>query len=281
MRCRLVCALSALVAAVAVLPTLAPLAYAPLPLGRVRPQGWLMRELQIQGSGLSGGFSSMWEPFYNSPWLGGNSSYQNWAALFPYVVHGFVGQAVLLNDTAQLLLVRGWLDYVVTHATATGWLGPDASPKDGMLYWPRLPLLIALFQLHEAEGSDGRLITAAIAWLRDASARLSALPMGYDWSGVRAQEFIFVCQYLIESPATPPSDLPFLWDFTMRLYSLGIGIVDYERDWFVEGAFPTGAVLEPDCNLTNHGVNQAMVGEGGGTGGIVGVCSVLVQGMGW
>ena len=33
--------------------TLAPLAYTPLPLGAIRPRGWLARQLRIQADGLT------------------------------------------------------------------------------------------------------------------------------------------------------------------------------------------------------------------------------------
>jgi hypothetical protein len=42
------------------------------------------------------------------------------------------------------------------------------------------------------------------------------------------------------------------------------GVIDYEGQWFVDpsegGWFPTGAVPGNQCNLSNHGVNEGMVG---------------------
>ena len=57
-------ALSTLAVAVAQTPTLVPLAYKPLKTGSVKPTGWLLRELRVQGDGLSGALldPSFYEP---------------------------------------------------------------------------------------------------------------------------------------------------------------------------------------------------------------------------
>jgi hypothetical protein len=45
-------------------PTLVPLAYKPLTIKNIKPTGWLMNELQVQGQGLSGALltTTFWEP---------------------------------------------------------------------------------------------------------------------------------------------------------------------------------------------------------------------------
>src|ERR1700752_1286215 len=43
-----------------------------LPLGSIRPSGWLRRQLEIQANGLSGHLDETWADFGpNSGWLGG------------------------------------------------------------------------------------------------------------------------------------------------------------------------------------------------------------------
>ena len=41
-------------------PKLLPCAYQPLPLGAIRPQGWLLNQLRIQADGLSGHLDEFW-----------------------------------------------------------------------------------------------------------------------------------------------------------------------------------------------------------------------------
>lgn len=68
----------AAVAASASAQNLQPLQYKPLKMGAVVPQGWLQRELQIQGAGLAGHFDEFYEPMQNSQWLGGTSTFEDW-----------------------------------------------------------------------------------------------------------------------------------------------------------------------------------------------------------
>ena len=87
--------------------------------------------------------------------------------------------------------------------------------------------------------------------------------MRYDYSGVRFQDWLWVIQYLIDSPATPAAELPFLYNMTNHIYTLGNAIVDYEHNWFVEGKFPTGPCTGNQETLTSHGVNQGMAMKSG------------------
>lgn len=84
-------------AAVAASP-LQPRALNALPYASVSPQGWLLEELQVQANGLSGAFPEFWGPVTNATWIGGNNKYEDWVEIFPYVLNGYVGQALLLKD---------------------------------------------------------------------------------------------------------------------------------------------------------------------------------------
>ncbi len=55
-----------------------PYVYQPLKLGQIKPTGWLYNELRLQGDGLAGQFQNFWEPMYNSQWLGGSSTFEDW-----------------------------------------------------------------------------------------------------------------------------------------------------------------------------------------------------------
>ena len=67
---------------------LAPSAFHPLPLGSVRPAGWLRRQLEIQANGLSGHLDETWPDVGpNSGWLGGTG--ESWER-GPYFLDGLI-----------------------------------------------------------------------------------------------------------------------------------------------------------------------------------------------
>ena len=112
--------------------SLLPLAWSPLPHGTVSPGGWLARQLRIQGDGMSGHFESFWGPVANTTWTGGDNYEGDWLEIFPYVLAGYVPQAILLNDTSQLAQSQRWIDNILEQqaASGTGWLGPPPSTRD-------------------------------------------------------------------------------------------------------------------------------------------------------
>ena len=55
-------------------PPLVPAAFIPLPLGSIKPRGWLQSQLRIQADGLTGHIDEFWPDLGpTSAWLGGQS----------------------------------------------------------------------------------------------------------------------------------------------------------------------------------------------------------------
>ena len=54
-------------------PGLAEPAFRPLPLGSIRPAGWLERQLRLQADGLSGHLDEFWPDVGQSQWFGGKA----------------------------------------------------------------------------------------------------------------------------------------------------------------------------------------------------------------
>ena len=50
-----------------------PPALIPLPLGAIKPLGWLRDQLRIQANGLSGHLDEFWPSIADSKWVGGGS----------------------------------------------------------------------------------------------------------------------------------------------------------------------------------------------------------------
>ena len=69
--------------------------FRPLPLGAIRPQGWLARQLRIQADGLSGHLDEFWPDVQRSRWFGGDA--EAWERA-PYWLDGLVPLAYVLGD---------------------------------------------------------------------------------------------------------------------------------------------------------------------------------------
>ncbi len=231
-------------------PPLQPLAFVPLPLGALRPEGWLRRELALQNSGLAGHLQDFYAGVANSTWLGGNDKGYSEEA-FVYWLRGTVGAAHLLNDSRLLQNVGAAFDYILGHQTASGWLGPDDAPASGNQLWPRFLLTAALEQHLEGAG-DARVVPALEAFLAEAARRLESAPMGYTWAGCRYPDFL--------------SGLHWLLDYSAANYSLVSGVAaevlrqglskgcDWEA-WFDGPSFPKAASTH--LGMEDHGVNNA------------------------
>src|SRR5262249_22491726 len=74
-----------------------PPACEPLPLGSIRPAGWLAGQLRIQASGLSGHLDEFWPDIADSAWFGGQA--EGWERV-PYWLDGLVPLAYVLDDAA-------------------------------------------------------------------------------------------------------------------------------------------------------------------------------------
>ena len=69
----------------------------PLPLGSIKPAGWLYDQLRIQADGLSGHLDEFWPDVKNSGWFGGDA--ESWERA-PYWFDGVVPLVYLLDDEA-------------------------------------------------------------------------------------------------------------------------------------------------------------------------------------
>src|SRR5258708_1418528 len=92
---------------------LAQNAFYMLPLGAVRPSGWLKKQMQIQANGLSGHLDETWADVgSNSGWLGGTG--ESWER-GPYFLDGLVPLAYLLDDARLKAKAQKFIDWSLTH----------------------------------------------------------------------------------------------------------------------------------------------------------------------
>ena len=131
-------------------------ALTPLPLGEIRPAGWLLDQLTIQADGLTGHLDEFWPDVAHSGWIGGDA--EGWER-GPYWLDGVVPLAFLLDDDRLQAKVRHWIDYILDHQHDDGWFGPPptngaAQPRDQSGPAPQQLQLRSLAALHPPQGAD-------------------------------------------------------------------------------------------------------------------------------
>ena len=196
---------------------LAPLAFKPLPLGAVRPNGWLRRQLRIQADGLSGHLDEFWPDVAQSQWFGGTA--EGWERA-PYWLDGAIPLAWLLDDGPLKARITSYVNYIVTHQRSDGWFGPyplDAVTKRYDM-WAILLINKVLVQYHDATGDD-RALQSSLRSLRAMLAGLDATPL-YGWGRFRWFEGLVPALYAYERTGEP-----WLLDLARKLRAQG---VDFE-----------------------------------------------------
>ena len=142
-----------------------------LPLGAIRPTGWIRRQLEIQGQGLSGYLDETWPDVGpNSGWKGGIG--ESWER-GPYYADGLLPLGYLLEDDRIVAKANQFVDWTLKSQKPDGNFGP-ASGKEH--WWPRMVMLKVLTQHFEATG-DSRVVPFMEAYFRYQKKNLPGDPL--------------------------------------------------------------------------------------------------------
>ena len=228
---------------------LAPNAFYLLPLGSVRPTGWLRRQLETQATGLGGHLDETWADVGpNSGWLGGTG--ESWER-GPYFLDGLVPLAYLLDDDRLKAKAQKYIEWTLTHQSPNGMIGP-ASNDD---WWPRMVMLKALVQYQEATG-DLRVVPLLERYFAYQLKTLPNRPLR-DWGKFRWQDNALVVLWLYNRNGDPG-----LLDLAKLLHAQGF---DWQADFadfrFTEAVTPEKIKLDKnnglgESALASHGVNN-------------------------
>jgi hypothetical protein len=231
-------------------------AFYPLPLGSVRPTGWLRQQLKIQADGLGGHLDETWPDVGpNTGWLGGKG--ESWER-GPYFLDGLVPLAYLLDDAALKAKAQKYMDWTLDHQASEGMIGP-ASNND---WWPRMVMLKALTQYQEVTG-DPRVIPLLEKYFAHQLRELPGRPLR-EWGRFRWQDEVLTVLWLYNRNGDP------------SLLNLARLLQQQGHDWQAqfanfkytepitreflkmgEGGAAEGGSLR-NISLATHGVNNGM-----------------------
>lgn len=234
---------------------LAPKAFSNLPLGQVKPSGWLRDQLLVQTNGLAGHEHDFYDYVSQTDWTGGPSYYSNLEEAGSYWFNGMVPNGILIDDTTIQNQTQYFLDYVLEHQDSTGWLGPEVNTTKPRYLWGRYPFFFGAIQMVEANTSLAtRVVPALHKFVKLANTMLHSGEGLEQWTNTRWEDFVITLQWLYDFYPDGNEDL--LLDTMKMLKYTG----DPWEDVFKEEYFPKIAVenlTNPFPVLTWHGVNMA------------------------
>lgn len=230
---------------------LAPNTFDPLPLGAIRPTGWLRTQLEIQANGLGGHLDETWADVGpNSGWLGGTG--ESWER-GPYFLDGLVPLAYQLDDARLKAKAQKFIDWTLDNQQPNGMIGPHSNDD----WWPRMVMLKALTQYQEATG-DPRVIPVMQHYFAYQLSQLPTRPLR-DWGKFRWQDEVLSVLWLYNRTGDPK-----LIDLARLLHQQGF---DWQANFadfkYTQRITPEFIKLNEhnglgDTALATHGVNNAM-----------------------
>ena len=127
---------------------LRPCAMERLPPGSVKPQGWLLKQMEMQRDGLTGHAEELYEDIGKSDWLtGGKRGGQFAWERGPYYAKGLTALAFALDDTTLKARAKKWIDAFLASQRKNG----DFGPKNRN-WWANMIALWTLRDWCEATG---------------------------------------------------------------------------------------------------------------------------------
>jgi len=146
-------------------PPLLPSSFVKLPVGSIKPQGWLLKYLELQRDGLTGqlGTISAWLDKKNNAWYSNDGKGDHGWEEVPYWLKGYGNLGYILNDQSIISETKNWLNKVFESQEPGGYFGPKLTEKDKQQkkqipdLWPNMLMLWCMQSYHEYS-RDARVI---------------------------------------------------------------------------------------------------------------------------
>ena len=128
-----------------------------LPVGSIRPAGWVGRYLELQRDGLTGhlGEISAWLEKDNNAWLttGGDHGWEE----VPYWLKGYSDLAYILGDKKMLAETKTWIEAILKSQRSDGSFGPINMHGDKPELWAQM-IVLSLLQTYYEYSADARVL---------------------------------------------------------------------------------------------------------------------------
>lgn len=237
-------------------------AFKELPLGAVKPKGWLLHQLQLMRKGSTGHLDSIHKKISDNGWRGGKGD--GWEAT-PYWLDGAVPLAWILEDDSLKQHMMKYINWVLDHQRPSGYFGPltkqeretgktisAADCNSGEDWWPKMVMLKVLQQYYSAT-EDKRVLSFMTKYFRYQLQTLKTCPLAKwtEWAEARGMDNALMVQWLYSKTKQPE-----LLQLAALLQQQTIPWSRFfaGRDWVINAA-----TYQNDVKwMTRHGVNVGM-----------------------
>ena len=142
-----------------------------LPVGAIRPEGWIRRQLELEAEGFTGHLDelSRFLKKEDNAWLSPKGEgHSPWEEL-PYWLKGFIDLGYVLGDQRIIKEAQTWIEAAIASQREDGWFGPRANlnaNKGGKPdLWPNMLMLNALQSYYE-HSQDKRVLELMTRYFR-------------------------------------------------------------------------------------------------------------------
>ncbi|MFA5330567.1 MAG: beta-L-arabinofuranosidase domain-containing protein [Prolixibacteraceae bacterium] len=238
--------------------------YREIPLGSIKPQGWIKHQLEIMRDGTTGHLDEVHNKIKkDNGWLGGTGD--AWEET-PYWLDGAVPLAYLLDDVTLQNKVKKYINWTIENQRPSGYFGGitkyerenetqvtvENMAKAGDDWWPKMVMLKVMKQYYEATG-DQRVIDFMQKYFRFQLEALKNAPLGHwtEWATSRGTDNVMMAQWLYRITGNKSLiELADLIESQSFQWSDWLG----NRDWVIWAA----TYQNDDRWMHRHGVNVGM-----------------------
>lgn len=217
-----------------------PSAFLPLPLGSVRPTGWLRRQLEVQAEGVTGHLDEFW-PYVgrDTGWLGGGGDAWERA---PYYLDGLLPLAYLLDDPGLIAKAHKYVSWTLHSVRPNGQFGPRNND-----WWPRMVMLKCLAAYYEVSG-DARALELMTRYFQYMNRMLLSRRLE-NWGAARGADNLLIVHWLYNLTGDE-----FLLDLGKKIQAQTLDWASLQGRYAVEDIL---ALQDPLMNMATHVVNNA------------------------
>lgn len=187
-------------------PPLQPEPLVKLPLGCVKPRGWLEQQLKLMATGMFGRLPevSHWCRPDGSAWRSKDGGGANGWEELPYWLKGFTCLARLSSERdggSLAVMANQWIEALLASQRSDGWFGPESNRATPDL-WPNMPALWALRNHYEATG-DARVLDFLKRYFRYELELPRERLLPDSWQKVRGGDNLDVVHWLYDETGEP------------------------------------------------------------------------------